>query len=115
MNKLIISRICFAGCLYALLSMRAAVAATPSALESADWSVNAPHSLAKEPPSRKDVEKLLGLSDSPTKGSTLCSFTFADLRRKDTLSLVAAFDSSGRGFCNDIQIVDRTTSDFAFA
>jgi len=85
--------------------------ATPSALELADWSVNAAHSLAKELPPRKEVEKLLGLSDTGTNGdSTLCSFTFVDLRRTDTLSMVAAFDSSGRGFCNNIEIVDRTAS-----
>ncbi len=57
------------------------------------------------------MEELLGLSDTSTNGdSTLCSFTFVDLRRADTLSMVAAFDSSGRGFCNDIEIVDRTAS-----
>jgi hypothetical protein len=115
MNKLTGTAICLLTFVYALFSVHAAIAATPSALTSADWSVNAAHSLVKEPPSRKDVEKLLGLSDSPTSGSTLCSFTFADLRRADTLSLVAAFDSSGRGFCNDIEIVDRTAFGFAFA
>jgi hypothetical protein len=103
----IIISVCFAVCLHALLSTRTAAAAL--ALASADWSVKAPHSLAKEPPPRKEVEELLGLSDTT---ESLCSFTFANLRRTGTLSLVAAFDSSGRGFCNDIEIVDRTAFGF---
>jgi hypothetical protein len=86
--------------------------AAPPALASADWSVNAPHNLAKYPPSRKAVEELLDLGDTTASSPSLCSFIFADLRHTGTLSLVAASDSSGRGFCNDIDIVDRIESGF---
>jgi hypothetical protein len=103
------TRICSALCLAALLSTRAAVATEP-ALASMDWSVQAPHSLVKEPSSRQAVEELLQLGDTYRSNPSLCSFTFADLRQTGTLSLVVGYDSSGRGFCNDIDIVDRTTS-----
>ncbi len=77
-----------------------------------DWSVKAPNSLVKEPPSRQAVEELLQLGDTYRNSPSLCSFTFADLRQTGTLSLVVGYDSSGRGFCNDIDIVDHTGSGF---
>jgi hypothetical protein len=87
-----------------------ALAAPPMPeLALADWSVNALHSLAKEPPSRKEIEEFLGLSDTD---DSPCSFTFTDLRQTGTLSLVAASDSSGGGFCNGIGIIDRTAYGF---
>lgn len=60
----------------------------------------------KEPPSAEEVEKLLGFSD-PTAGSdvSLCSFTFADLRRTGTLSLIVSSDLGGVS-CGYIEIVD---------
>jgi hypothetical protein len=82
-------------------------------LAAADWSVNAPNNLAKHPPSRKEVEKLLGFGESysVTPGGDviqgLCSFTFANLRGTGTLSLVVVSDYSGR-FCNEVTIVDKT-------
>jgi hypothetical protein len=103
--------ICFALGLVALLSTRAAGATEP-ALASMDWSVKAPNSLVKETPSRQEVEQMLQLGDTYRSSPTLCSFTFADLRQTGTLSLVVGYDSSGRGFCNDIDIVDRTGSGF---
>jgi hypothetical protein len=112
MKKIALSRICFTGCLYAILSVRTTIAAPPPTLAVSDWSVNVPYSLAKKPPSLKEVAELLGLENATASGSSLCSFTFANLRRTGTLSLVAAFDSSGRGFCNDIEIVDRTAFGF---
>jgi hypothetical protein len=105
------TRIRFALGLAVLLSTRAAVA-TESALALMDWSVKAPNSLVKEPPSRQAVEEMLQLGDTYRSSPTLSSFTFADLRQTGTLSLVVGYDSSGRGFCNDIDIVDRTGSGF---
>ena len=110
-RTILTTRICFALCLAALLSTRAAVATEP-ALASMDWSVKAPNSLVKEPPSRQAVEELLQLGDTYKSSPSLCSFTFADLRQTGTLSLVVGYDSSGRGFCNDIEIVDPTGSGF---
>ena len=113
MNKImIISRICFVLCLYPLFSARAAIAATQPALASANWAVTAPHNLAKERPTRSEVEQLLGLGDTIENSPSLCSFTFADLRRTGILSLVASSDSSGRGFCNGIDVIDRTAYGF---
>ena len=110
-----ISGMCFEVCFYVLLSAHVALAAAAPTLASADWSVTAPHNLAKEPPSRKEVEELLELGDTTMNSPSLCSFTFANLRRTGTLSLVAASDSSGRGFCNDIEITDRTAFGFESA
>ena len=110
-RTILTTRICFALCLAALLSTRVAVATEP-ALASMDWSVKAPNSLVKEPPSRQAVEELLQLGDTYKSSPSLCSFTFADLRQTGSLSLVVGYDSSGRGFCNDIDIVDRTGSGF---
>jgi hypothetical protein len=99
--------------LSALISVMASKAiAAPSTLASADWSVKAPRNLAKYSPSRKAVEELLDLGDTTASSPSLCSFIFADLRHTGTLSLVAASDSSGRRFCNDIDIVDRTEFGF---
>jgi hypothetical protein len=108
---IVIGVICFAVCFCTLLSARTAAAAP--ALASADWSANAPHSLAEKLPTRKEVEEFLGFSDTTDYTTdSLCSFTFADLHRTGSLSLIVASDTSGRGFCNGIGIIDRTVKGF---
>jgi hypothetical protein len=42
----------------------------------------------------------------------VCSFRFADLRHNGNLSLVAGTDSSGRGLCRQVDILDKTASGF---
>ncbi|HUN56816.1 MAG TPA: hypothetical protein VMU41_01775, partial [Candidatus Binataceae bacterium] len=98
--------------LLSLLFVFGAKAEAQLNLASMDWSVKAPHNLAKEPPSRKVVEEFLQLGDDNANSPSLCSFTFADLRRNGTLTLLYASDSSGRGFCNEIEMVDRTGATF---
>ncbi len=112
MKKVTASVVCLLTCLFS--SIAVAQAAVPT-LASANWAVTAPHNLAKERPTRSEVEQLLGLGDTTENSPSLCSFAFADLRRNGTLSLVAASDSSGRGFCNDIEITDRTPDGFQSA
>jgi len=90
------------------------------ALAAADWSVNAPHNLAKYPPSRKEVEELLGLGESfsvtPSGDVTpeLCSFTLANLRGNGQLSLVVESYAGGNRGCNELGIVDKTPSGLAW-
>jgi len=76
-------------------------------LTKADWSVNAPHDLAHNPPSKDAVSRLIGLSpDNPSMGK-VCDFHFADLRHQGTLSLVVSDDGGGKADCNDVDIFDK--------
>jgi hypothetical protein len=77
-------------------------------LTKADWSVNAPHDLAHNPPSKDAVSRLIGLSpDNPSMGK-VCDFHFADMRHQGTLSLVVSDDGGGESDCNDVDIFDKT-------
>jgi hypothetical protein len=77
-------------------------------LSKADWSVNAPHDLAHNPPSKDAVSRLIGLQpDNPSMGK-VCNFHFADLRHQGTLSLVVSNDGGGESDCNDVDIYDKT-------
>jgi hypothetical protein len=77
-------------------------------LTKADWSVNAPHDLAHNPPSKDAVSRLIGLApDNPSMGK-VCDFHFADLRHQGTLSLVVSNDGGGESDCNDVDIYDKT-------
>jgi hypothetical protein len=97
-----------------------------SNLASYDWSVKASPNLANRPPSMRVLVKFLNSVDSSTGGDGdigdsesdedhigyVCSFRFADLRRNGSLSLIAGIGVTGRGYCRDVYIVDKTASGF---
>lgn len=91
--------------------------APDSGLASYDWSVKASPNLAAKPPSASVVHAFIKTQENLAIGYSddllrVCSFHFADLRRDGNLSLVAGTDSSGRGLCRQVDILDKKASDF---
>jgi hypothetical protein len=80
-------------------------------LNRADWSVNAPHNLAHNPPTKEAVWSFIDHLPGrlPDLGK-LCDFRFVDLRRQGTLSLVVTDDTGGTVDCNDVEIFDKGSS-----
>jgi hypothetical protein len=80
-------------------------------LTKADWSVNAPHDLAHNPPSEEAVRSFL----RSTVGSItnqVCNAQFADLKHNGTLSLVLGDDGGGTADCNYSEIFDKSAGKF---
>lgn len=106
--------------LYLALSMSVPIpanaGAAPTAPRFADWSVNAAHNLASNPPSLDAVQDFydgaLGVSDE--FASRVCEFRFADLRNSGNLSLITTVNPGGRQWpeCNQLYIFDRTPTGF---
>jgi hypothetical protein len=86
-----------------------ALAAQPD-LARADWSLNAAHSLAKDPPSNEAVWNFMThfWGDAWVEQGKLCSFRFADLRHSGELSLVAIYDWGGSRDCNQLTIFEKS-------
>ena len=72
-------------------------------LKRADWSVNAPHDLAHNPPSEEAVRSFIGHMTNK-----VCDPHFADLKHNGTLSLVLADDGGGTADCNYTEIFDKS-------
>ncbi len=81
-------------------------------LATADWSVNAAHNLASNPPSAASVEEFVyALAGVPNLGDVkVCDFSFADLRHSGNVSLVVVL-GNGR-FCNETNIYDKSRTGF---
>lgn len=80
------------------------------ALVSADWSVNAPHNLASNPPSLEAVEDFTGRAVGESEENPpvdVCEFRFADLRNSGNLSLIVSVDGGGKGGCNLLYTLTR--------
>ena len=102
--------------LLCLLAQATAAAASPQPnLASADWAVNAPHSLAKDPPSSEAIWNLMNhLWGNDRIGvilGKLCSFRFVDLRNTGELSLVTVYDWGGTSDCDQLSIYDKGPTD----
>jgi hypothetical protein len=100
-----------------LLILQAAALAGGSQLDlrSADWSVNAPHNLADNPPSSDQVWKFMNDVMIETSGSKLCSFCFVDLRHSGELSLAAVYGGNNTGpDCDNLAVIDKDSSRFEF-
>jgi hypothetical protein len=79
-------------------------------LKRADWSVNAPHDLAHNPPSKEAIWSFIGhLPGRVPDMGKLCDFHFVDLRGQGSLSLVVSDDAGGTVDCNDVEIFDKTS------
>jgi hypothetical protein len=94
-----------------------AASAPPSNLSSADWSVKASPNLAAKPPPASVVDRFIKTQENLAMGYDdfllrVCSFHFADLRHDGSLSLVAGTDSSGRGLCRQVDVLDKKASGF---
>jgi hypothetical protein len=99
-------------CLVILLTT-SLTAASQQELRSADWSVNASHNLANNPPSSDQVWKFMSDVWTNFAGGKLCSFRFVDLRRSGVLSLVAVFDGNNTGpDCIEVAVIDKDSSRF---
>jgi hypothetical protein len=98
----------FLGC---LLSAVTAAAQRPlDDLKRADWSVNAPHDLAHNPPAKEAIWSFIGhLPGRMPDMGKLCDFHFVDLRGRGTLSLVVSDDAGGTVDCNNVEIFDKTS------
>ncbi len=85
-------------------------------LATADWSANATHNLAKNPPASQTVWTFMNKLWNPSirapelvpGDGKLCWFRFVDLRRSDELSLVAVYDLGGTADCNELTVFDKT-------
>ncbi len=102
-------------CLAQLLAMSIAATAASAPgddLVKADWSVNAAHSLASNPPSLDAVQdfydRATGVEEPWVK---VCEFRFADLRDSGTLSLIVTADP-GNADCGLTQIFDKAPIGF---
>jgi hypothetical protein len=97
-----------------LLVTRLAFAATPlkSEFAAGRWSLNDPHNLAKYPPAKNAVWKMMTQfwGDAWVDQGKLCSFRFVDLRHSGVLSLVAIYDWGGRLDCSDLTIFEKGSS-----
>jgi hypothetical protein len=98
-------------CVLASTAWAGAAAAKPPALASFDWSVNAAHNLAANPPTPDLVWKLIN-SASGNESGHLCGFRFADLRHSGNFSLVMSVDGGGTGGCSETIIFDKRKSGF---
>lgn len=77
-------------------------------LTKADWSVNAPHNLADNPPSKDAVWSFIGrVPGRFSDGGKLCDFRFVDLRHRGTLSLVVSDDAGGISDCSEVEVFDK--------
>jgi len=91
--------------------------AARSGLASYKWSLKASPNLATKPPPASVVDAFIQNQENLANGYEndllrVCSFHFADLRHDGTLSLVAGTDSSGRGLCRQVDVLDKTASGF---
>jgi len=79
-------------------------------LTKADWSVNALHDLAHNPPSEEAVRSFLRNVPNSVGGITnqVCDIQFADLKHNGTLSLVLGDDGGGTADCNYSEIFDKS-------
>lgn len=97
------------------LSIQVDAGGAPPSLASADWSVNATHNLASNPPSLDAVQdfydRAFGIEEPFVK---VCEFRFADLRNSGNLSLIMTVNPEGRQWpeCNEFFIFDRTPKGF---
>ena len=100
---------------YLLAQVRVTAASPQTDLASADWAVNAPHSLAKDPPSSEAIWNLMNhLWGNDRVGvvlGKLCSFRFVDLRNTGELSLVTVYDWGGTSDCDQLSIYDKGPTD----
>jgi hypothetical protein len=102
------------GCALLLVCLFRAVTAAAQPplddLKRADWSVEALHDLAHNPPSKEAVWSFIGhLPGRVPDMGKLCDFHFVDLRGQGTLSLVVSDDAGGTVDCNDVEIFDKTS------
>ncbi len=82
-------------------------------LASANWSATSAQPLTASTPSSAAVQALVNyLRQADGGGFSVCASRFANLRNSGTLSLVATVNQ-GTGFCNYIDIVDKSSSGFA--
>jgi len=112
MNKPLIA-VTFCLILSLAMPIRANAGGAPPALVSADWSVNAAHNLASNPPSLDAVEDFTGRAIGESEDNPpvdVCEFRFADLRSSGDLSLIVSVDP-GRG-CTELYIFDKTPTGF---
>jgi hypothetical protein len=89
----------------------------PLNLASSDWSVKASPNLVTKPPPASVVDTFIKTQENLAIGYAdvllrVCSFHFADLRHDGSLSLVAGTDSSGRGLCRQVDVLDKKASGF---
>src|SRR5258708_33012614 len=111
---------CLGSCFLSGLASAQPRAIKPPALASADWSVNAAHNLASNPPPLEAVKdfqnRFQGLSEEEAQefGDEVCEFRFADLRGSGNLSLITTVNPGGRQWpeCNLLYIFDRTPRGF---
>lgn len=89
--------------------------AAPPALVSADWSLTQAQVLNAE--SNAAVWNFMNAgasgTDNPENGK-LCEFHFVNLRNSGKLSLVICYDGGGTVDCNDVAIIDKTSTGFEF-
>jgi len=96
------------------MPIRVNAGGAPPALVSADWSVNAAHNLASNPPSLDAVEDFTGRAIGESEDNPpvdVCEFRFADLRSSGNLSLIVSV-APGRFGCTELSIFDRTPTGF---
>ena len=102
-------------CLALFLSIerRANAGGAVPELVSADWSVNAAHNLASNPPSLDAVKDFTkrAIGESEENRLDVCEFRFADLRSSGNLSLIVSI-APGRFGCTELHVVDRTRTGF---
>jgi hypothetical protein len=116
MNKKTLIAVTFCLALSLPRPIRVNAGGAPPALASADWSVNAAHNLASNPPSLDAVQdfydRAYGISDE--FAPRVCEFRFADLRNSGNLSLIMTVNPQGRQLpeCNEFFIFDRTPKGF---
>lgn len=86
----------------------------PPALVSADWSANAAHNLASNPPSLDAVEDFTGRAIGESEDNPpvdVCGFRFADLRSSGNLSLIVSVAPGSWG-CTELYIFDTAPTGF---
>ncbi len=113
MNKGTLVAVTFCLALFRSMSIGADAASTPAAyLVKADWSVNAAHSLASDPPSLDAVQDFYDRAMGDEAPMVhVCEFRFANMRASGNLSLVVSVEPGNWG-CTELDIFDRTPTGF---
>jgi len=95
-----------------LASADGSVKSASPALVSADWSVNATHNLASNPPSLDAIQDFYDQANGDEAPLfQVCEFRFADLRNSGNLSLIVSVAPGSWG-CTELNIYDKTPTGF---
>lgn len=87
--------------------------ATAQDISSSNWNVRANDSPQANAPSAKAILSLIAtITRQETNAFDVCSYLFEDLDQDGKYELLASIDYSGRKFCNELMVVEKSEPKF---